>query len=168
MPPLVEVVGVRHRYGDVAALKGVSCNIERAEVFGLLGPNGAGKTTFLSILSGLRSATSGQIRVDGDRLHPGNRALKRKIGLVPQELALYPELTAAENLRFFGALYGIEPKELDRRVTRILGTIGLDERADRRAATFSGGMQRRLNLGIALVPEPTLLLLDEPTAGVDP
>ena len=168
MPPLVEVVGVGHRYGDVTALRDVSFHIERGEIFGLLGPNGAGKTTFLSILSGLRRATAGEIRVDGDRLHPGNRALKRKIGLVPQELALYPELTAAENLRFFGALYGIEPAELERRVSRILETIGLSERADRRASTFSGGMQRRLNLGIALVHEPTLLLLDEPTAGVDP
>ena len=168
MPPLVEVVGVGHRYGDVTALQDVSFTIERGETFGLLGPNGAGKTTFLSILSGLRRSTAGEIRVDGDRLHPGNRALKRKIGLVPQELALYPELTAAENLRFFGALYGIEPAELERRVTRILETIGLAERADRRAVTFSGGMQRRLNLGIALVHEPTLLLLDEPTAGVDP
>jgi ABC-2 type transport system ATP-binding protein len=168
MPPLVEVVGVGHRYGDVVALQDVSFAIERGEVFGLLGPNGAGKTTFLSILSGLRWASAGEIRVEHDRLHPGNRALKRKIGLVPQELALYPELTAAENLRFFGALYGIESAELNRRVTRILETIGLSERAERRAATFSGGMQRRLNLGIALVHEPTLLLLDEPTAGVDP
>jgi ABC-2 type transport system ATP-binding protein len=168
MPFLVEVVGVGHRYGDVTALQDVSFRIERGETFGLLGPNGAGKTTFLSILSGLRPASEGEIRIGGDRLHPGNQALKRTIGLVPQELALYPELTAAENLRFFGALYGIESAELDRRVTRILETIGLGERADRRAATFSGGMQRRLNLGIALVHEPTLLLLDEPTAGVDP
>jgi ABC-2 type transport system ATP-binding protein len=168
MSPLVEVAGVGHRYGDVVALADVSFVIERGETFGLLGPNGAGKTTFLSILSGLRDSGAGEIRIDGDRLHPGNRALKRRIGLVPQELALYPELTAAENLRFFGALYRIDPAELERRVKRILDMIGLSERADRRASTFSGGMQRRLNLGIALVHEPTLLLLDEPTAGVDP
>jgi ABC-2 type transport system ATP-binding protein len=168
MPPFVEVVGVGHRYGAFAALADVSLSIDRGETFGLLGPNGAGKTTFLSILSGLRASSSGSIRVGGERLHPTNRDLKRKIGLVPQELALYPELTAAENLRFFGDLYRIEPAELKRRVTRILETIGLSDRADRRASTFSGGMLRRLNLGIALVHEPTLLLLDEPTAGVDP
>ena len=168
MPPLLEACDVGHHYGKFEALAGVSLTIPAGEMFGLLGPNGAGKTTFLSLLAALRAPTRGEIRLVGQRLTPGNRSLKSMIGLVPQELALYPELTAAENLRFFGALYRLPAAELERRVTNILETIGLTERADGRASTFSGGMQRRLNLGIALVHEPKLLLLDEPTAGVDP
>jgi ABC-2 type transport system ATP-binding protein len=168
MSSLVEVQAVGHSYGDFAALTGVSFSIAAGEIFGLLGPNGAGKTTLLSLLAALRSPTHGAIQLAGQRLHPNHHALKRKIGLVPQELALYPELTAAENLRFFGALYRLPNDELERRVAKILEMIGLTERADARVSTFSGGMQRRLNLGISLVHEPTLLLLDEPTAGVDP
>src|SRR6476620_2951261 len=165
---LLDVRAIGHVYGTMTALADVSFQVHEGEIFGLLGPNGAGKTTLLSILAGLRAPTSGVVTLSGQALKPRQRQLKRRIGLVPQELALYPELTAAENLRFFGELYRLPGPTVERRVTEILDMIGLSERAEQRAATFSGGMQRRLNLGIALVHEPSILLLDEPTAGVDP
>jgi len=167
-PPQFNVQNVGYRYGAAVALAEISFQVRKGEIFGLLGPNGAGKTTLLSILSGLRAPTTGRVFVDGGELDPRRGELKRKLGLVPQELALYSELTAAENLRFFGDLYRLPAELRETRVRMILDMIGLTERADHRARTFSGGMQRRLNLGIALVHEPSVLLLDEPTAGVDP
>jgi ABC-2 type transport system ATP-binding protein len=137
-------------------------------MFGLLGPNGAGKTTLLSIVSCLLRPDAGEVRIDGRKVEAGDRGLRRQIGIVPQELALYGELTARENLAFFGRLYGMAGPALERRVVEVLGMVGLADRADRRVETFSGGMKRRLNLGAALVHEPKLLLLDEPTTGVDP
>jgi ABC-2 type transport system ATP-binding protein len=137
-------------------------------LFGLLGPNGAGKTTLLSIVSCLLDATAGEVRIDGRRASRHDRELRRRIGIVPQELALYEALTAAENLAFFGRLYGLRGAALRRRTGEVLAAVGLEDRADRRVDTFSGGMKRRLNLGAALMHQPRLLLLDEPTAGVDP
>jgi ABC-2 type transport system ATP-binding protein len=137
-------------------------------MFGLLGPNGAGKTTLLSILSCLIEPSGGEATVFGHRLTRENLDLRRLIGIVPQELAIYGELTARENLHFFGELYGLRGQALRRRVEEVLGFIALTDRADKRAGTFSGGMKRRLNLGAALVHSPRLLLLDEPTTGVDP
>jgi ABC-2 type transport system ATP-binding protein len=165
---ILEVFDVHKQYGRTVALNGVSFAVAAGEMFGLLGPNGAGKTTLLSILSCLLSATSGEARVLGHRVTPRDRALRREIGIVPQELALYSELTARENLAFFGRLYGVTGAELRGRVDRVLDAIGLADRADSRVATFSGGMKRRLNLGAALVHAPRLLLLDEPTVGIDP
>ena len=165
---LLEVLDLHKRYGALTALDGVRFEVREGEMFGLLGPNGAGKTTLLSIISCLLDATSGEVVLDGKRVRLADREVRRLIGIVPQELAIYPELTARENLRFFGELYGVKGAELKRRVQRILAAIGLEERADDRASTFSGGMKRRLNLGAALVHEPRLLLLDEPTTGVDP
>jgi ABC-2 type transport system ATP-binding protein len=136
-------------------------------MFGLLGPNGAGKTTLLSILAGLSPASSGEVRLAGQAVHPGNRAVRRLIGVVPQDLAIYGSLTAAENLRFFGELYGLGGALLEQRVQEILQAVGLADRAHERVQTYSGGMKRRLNLGAALVHAPRLLLLDEPTVGVD-
>src|SRR5262249_36176270 len=133
-----------------------------------LGPNGAGKTTLLSILSGLLEATAGQACLLGEPVSPRARALRRQIGIVPQELALYGELTARENLAFFGELYGLTEPALGQRVDEVLEAVGLADRGRQRVDTFSGGMQRRLNLGAGLVHEPRLLLLDEPTVGVDP
>src|SRR5579864_4619572 len=159
--PLLDVRDVHKRYGSLVALDRVSFQIAEGEMFGLLGPNGAGKTTLLSIISGLLQPTSGTVRV----LAPDPR---RAIGIVPQELALYLELSARENLRFFGELYGLRGTELSRRVDEVLAAVGLTDRADGRADRFSGGMKRRLNLGVALVHHPRLLLLDEPTVGVDP
>jgi ABC-2 type transport system ATP-binding protein len=166
--PLVEVIDLRKRYGTVTALGGVSFQVHEGEMFGLLGPNGAGKTTLLSILSCLTAASAGQVRVLGRPVTLSDREVRRLIGIVPQELAVYDGLTARENLLFFGELYGAGGPVLHQRVDHLLATVGLDARADHRVQTFSGGMKRRLNLAAALVHQPRLALLDEPTVGVDP
>lgn len=165
---MLDVVDVRKQYGPVEAVRGVSFQVHDGEMFGLLGPNGAGKTTLLSIISSLLEPTSGTVTLLGSPLVRSDRNVRRQIGIVPQELALYGELTARENLLFVGKLYDITGEELKRRVDEVLEIIGLKERANHQARTFSGGMQRRLNLGMALVHKPKLLLLDEPTTGVDP
>jgi ABC-2 type transport system ATP-binding protein len=166
--PILEVDDVRKSYGKQEALKGLSFQVEDGDMFGLLGPNGAGKTTLLSIISTLLEPSAGEVRLFGERITPDARDLRRQIGIVPQELAVYGELTARENLTFFGELYGIRGPLLRERVRDVLSAIGLEDRADDRVATFSGGMKRRLNFGVALVHRPRLLLLDEPTTGVDP
>jgi ABC-2 type transport system ATP-binding protein len=168
MPPFLEVVDVSKSYGSTVALDGIRFQVDQGEMFGLLGPNGAGKTTLLSILSCLLDATAGEVRLLGQRIEPRNRAIRHQIGIVPQELAIYDELTARENLFFFGELYGLAASELERRCQQILAAVGLTDRAGDRIRTYSGGMKRRLNLGVALVHQPKLLLLDEPTVGVDP
>jgi ABC-2 type transport system ATP-binding protein len=165
--PMLEVRDVRKSYGASVALHGVSFAVAPGELFGLLGPNGAGKTTLMSIVAGLLRADGGDVLLNGRRF-TRQKSLRHLIGLVPQELAIYGELTARENLRFFGQLYGVAGAELEGRVEQILGAVALLDRADDRAGTFSGGMKRRLNLGAALVHRPKLLLLDEPTTGVDP
>jgi ABC-2 type transport system ATP-binding protein len=167
-PSILEVRDLKKSYGSNLALAGVTFNVAEGEMFGLLGPNGAGKTTLLSILSCLIAADSGSARILNHGAAPGNRELCRHIGIVPQELALYGELTASENLAFFGRLYGLRAMDLWRRVGEVLDGVGLSDRANRRVETFSGGMKRRLNLGIALMHRPRLLMLDEPTTGVDP
>ena len=164
----LEVHEVSKQYGATTALDRVSFQVHEGEIFGLLGPNGAGKTTLLSILSCLLEPTSGEVRLLGRPIAPGDRDVRRLIGVVPQELAIYSELTARENLHFFGELYGVRGGELRRRVGHILDAVGLGDKADDRVRTFSGGMRRRLNLGAALAHGPSLLLLDEPTVGVDP
>jgi ABC-2 type transport system ATP-binding protein len=164
----LEVCDLRKLYGDTVALAGVSFQVAEGEIFGLLGPNGAGKTTLLSILSCLLEPTAGEATLDGRPLISSDLGQRRLIGMVPQELALYAELTARENLTFFGELYGLRGPSLSQRVAQVLDAVGLADRADARVQTFSGGMQRRLNLGAGLVHEPRLLLLDEPTTGVDP
>jgi ABC-2 type transport system ATP-binding protein len=166
--PILEVRDLHKRYGATVALAGVSFAVAEGEMFGLLGPNGAGKTTLLSILSCLLPATSGGARILGRRLVPSDSELRRQIGIVPQEVALYGDLTARENLVFFGKLYGVGAQTLRGQVDKVLAAVGLEDSADRRVHTFSGGMKRRLNLGAGLVHQPRLLLLDEPTVGVDP
>jgi ABC-2 type transport system ATP-binding protein len=166
--PILEVLDVHKHYGPTVALDGVRLQVEDGEMFGLLGPNGAGKTTLLSIVSGLLEATAGEVRILGQALLPSSRKLRRLIGMVPQELAVYGELTARENLTFCGELYGLHGPDLTKRVEDVLAAVALADRADERVDTFSGGMKRRLNLGAALVHGPRLLLLDEPTSGVDP
>ena len=166
--PLLKITDLRKRYGQVTALEGVGFEVHAGELFGLLGPNGAGKTTLLSIVSCLLEASSGEARILGRRASTRDRELRRSIGIVPQELAIYGELAARENLNFFGGLYGLSGQRLQRRVDEVLAAVGLTDRAGDRVEGFSGGMKRRLNLGIALVHEPKLLLLDEPTTGVDP
>lgn len=166
--PFLEVLDLRKSYGSLEALKGVRFQVEQGEMFGLLGPNGAGKTTLLSIVSSLLDPTAGEVRLQGQKIVPGNREVRRLLGIVPQELAVYEELTARENLLFLGELYGLSGAAFRKRVEEILTAIGLVERADQAVRTFSGGMKRRLNLGASLVHQPKLLLLDEPTVGVDP
>jgi ABC-2 type transport system ATP-binding protein len=166
--PLLRIVALHKRYGRTQALAGVSFDVQSGELFGLLGPNGAGKTTLLSIVSCLLEPTAGEVFVLGRKVSTRDRSLRNLIGIVPQELAVYGELTARENLAFFGSLYGLSEARLADRVAHVLQAVGLADRADERVDRFSGGMKRRLNLGAALVHEPKLLLLDEPTTGVDP
>jgi ABC-2 type transport system ATP-binding protein len=166
-----QVLGVKalvKRYGGHTVVDGVSFHIEAGETYGLLGPNGAGKTTIISMVAGLIPADSGTIELAGSAMTPASTRVKRHIGLVPQELAIYPDLTAKENLRFFGRLQGLGGQELKKRTQDVLDLIGLADRAGEQTKKFSGGMKRRLNIGIGLLHRPTLLILDEPTVGVDP
>lgn len=155
-------------YGDLVAVRGVSFEVAAGETYGLLGPNGAGKTTTISIVCGLLEPDRGEVLVDGKPLTTRSVRAKGAIGYVPQELAIYPDLTGRENLRFFTRLYGLPSAEARKRVDEVLAVIGLSDRADDPAKEYSGGMQRRLNIGIGLLHRPRLLVLDEPTVGVDP
>ena len=165
---LLRIVDLHKRYGQTTALDGVSFEVQAGELFGLLGPNGAGKTTLLSIVSCLLEPTAGEAFIRGRKASTRDRQLRHLIGIVPQELAVYGELNARENLTFFGSLYGLSGPRLADRVEHVLAAVGLSDRAAERVERFSGGMKRRLNLGAALVHEPRLLLLDEATTGVDP
>jgi ABC-2 type transport system ATP-binding protein len=160
--------GLRKTFGDRIAVDDVGFSIAAGETYGLLGPNGAGKTTTISMVCGLLSRDAGHVSLQGRELDTGTVDVKAAVGFVPQEIALYPDLTARENLRFFGKLYGLSGRTLQARSDRILDTIGLADRANERTDTFSGGMKRRLNIGLGMLNEPALLVLDEPTVGVDP
>ncbi len=164
----LEVDSLTRRHGQLEAVKGISFEIQRGEVFGLLGPNGAGKTTTISVLSTRLRPHRGDARVFGRSIRTDIAALRGTIGLVPQEVSIYPALTAAENVRFFGHMYGVESPVIEHRVDHLLELVGLRGRRDDPAGNFSGGMKRRLNLAVSLVHEPRLLLLDEPTVGIDP
>jgi ABC-2 type transport system ATP-binding protein len=166
--PVLDCQDLRKRFGDRVAVDGVGFSIAPSETFGLLGPNGAGKTTTISMICGLLVRDGGTVTVAGRAVDIGQPEAKRAIGYVPQELAIYPELTARENLRFFGELYGMGGPVLRTRVGEILEVIDLGDRADEATDKFSGGMKRRLNIGIGLLHRPQLLVLDEPTVGVDP
>lgn len=168
MTNVLEAHGLKKSFGDLQAVKGVSLYIAQGETYGLLGPNGAGKTTTISMIAGLLEADGGEVRVGGDVITPKAVGPKARMGLVPQELAIYPDLTAAENLAFFGRLYGMRGDDLKARVGRVLEVVGLTDRANDPTNEFSGGMKRRLNIGIGLLHSPDLLILDEPTVGVDP
>jgi ABC-2 type transport system ATP-binding protein len=165
---LLRVDGLVKSYGARRAVDGVSFQVLAGQTVGLLGPNGAGKSTTVSMLCGLLKPDAGQVLLDGQSVTTGAASVKRRIGLVPQDLALYEDLSAHENLRLFGALYGLKGKPLNERIERVLGLVNLLERAREKPATFSGGMKRRLNIAAALLHDPDLLILDEPTVGVDP
>jgi ABC-2 type transport system ATP-binding protein len=165
---VLEARGLRKAFGSLVAVDDVSLTVDRGETVGLLGPNGAGKTTTISMLCGLLRPDAGDIHVAGERMHPRATRPRRLLGYVPQDLAVYPDLTARENLRFFGRLQRLERRDLDERTAHVLEVTGLADRGDDRVEQFSGGMKRRLNIGIGLLHGPTLLVLDEPTVGVDP
>jgi ABC-2 type transport system ATP-binding protein len=163
----LRVQAVSKRYGTTLALAGVELTVASAETLALLGPNGAGKTTLMRLLAGVERPDSGSVTLEGLG-DPTRPAIRRAIGFAPQALAVYPQLSARENLRFFAELYGVPRVELDARIDYGLSLSDLHGRADQRAGSFSAGMQRRLNLACAVVHRPQLLLLDEPTVGVDP
>src|SRR5262245_8329054 len=165
---VLEVADLHKRYGATVALDGVFLTVEAGEVFGLRGPNGAGMTTLLCIVTGLVRADRGTVAPFSKPFTHDHREMRRLVGLGTKDLSIYPDLTARENLRFFGKLYGLRGKQLESLVDAELAAVGLSDRADDRVATFSGGMKRRLNLAAAVVHGPHLLLLDEPTTGVDP
>ena len=165
---MLAIQGLRKRFGDRRAVDGISFEMAPGEIVGVLGPNGAGKTTTVSMIAGLLRPDEGEVRIDGRPLGGDTDPAKRQLGLVPQELALYDELSARENLRFFGGLYGLAGAALDAAISSALGLVGLQDRATHRVGTFSGGMKRRLNLAAGLLHDPRILLLDEPTVGVDP
>ena len=158
---------LRKSFGSVTAVDGLSLRIEPGEVFGLLGPNGAGKSTTIGMAVGLIRPDSGSVQLDGVG-DPSQPKARRALGVAPQSLAIYDDLSARENLDFFGRLYGITGKELKKRVGEVLDHVGLSSRGTDRVSGYSGGMKRRLNLAIAIIHRPAMLLLDEPTAGVDP
>ena len=155
-------------FGDIQAVQGVNIAIQAGEVYSLLGPNGAGKTTTISILCGLLQPTDGDIVVNGESVVRKPQAVKAMIGLVPQQIAIYPNMSARENLRFWGRMYGLNGKLLHSRVDEVLDLVGLADRAKGATKKFSGGMQRRLNIAIALLHHPQIVIMDEPTVGIDP
>ncbi|MEV1063617.1 ABC transporter ATP-binding protein [Streptomyces sp. NPDC050263] len=165
---LLDCAHLVRRFGDRTAVDDVSLRIAPGETYGLLGPNGAGKTTTIRMVCGLLRPDSGTVRVAGQAVCTDAGPAKRLIGFVPQDVALYPDLSVRENLRFFGRLYRLPRRRLERRVDEVLELIDLGTRAGDRVDSLSGGMRRRLNIGAGLVHAPTLLVLDEPTVGVDP
>ncbi len=165
---MIAVRNLSKRFGELKAVDQISFNVAKGELFGFLGPNGAGKTTTISMVSGLLQPDAGAVTIGEHDLWQTPKAAKRLLGLVPQELALYEEFTARENLSFWGGLYGISRARLKRSMDEILERVGLTERAKEPVSRFSGGMKRRLNLAIGLIHEPQVLLLDEPTVGIDP
>ncbi len=164
----VQIVDLARQFGSVEAVRGITLDIRASETFGLLGPNGAGKTTTLSMLSTLLPPSRGDVRVFGASVLENPAGVRQRVGLAPQQVSLYPKLTGQENLEFFGRLHGLAGASLHRRVDRVLELVGLAPRRGDLVHAYSGGMQRRLNLACSLIHEPRLLLLDEPTAGVDP
>ena len=165
---MLEVINLIKRYGQLTAVDGISFNADRGQTIGLLGPNGAGKTTTVSIVAGLLQPDSGEVLIDGAKVKSDTDPVKLKIGLVPQDMALYEELSARDNLTFFAALYSLAGAKAKSAIDEALTLVGLSDRAGDKVSAFSGGMKRRLNLAGALLHDPEILLLDEPTVGVDP
>jgi ABC-2 type transport system ATP-binding protein len=166
--PILDVRHLRKSFGRLVAVDDVSFTLEAGKLVGLLGPNGAGKTTTVSMVSGLVTPERGDVLIAGKKLGGDTDPAKRRIGLVPQDLALYEELSAVANLKFFGALFGLSGARLDKAIGSAMELVGLADRMKDLVKTFSGGMKRRLNLAAGLLHDPDILLLDEPTVGVDP
>lgn len=168
MSAILEVHKLAKSYGNFDAVKGISFEIHEGEIFSLLGPNGAGKTTTISMLSTLYTPTSGEATICGYSITNDTMAVKKCIGVVPQDLALYEDLSARENLSFWGQMYGLSGKSLKIRIDEVLEQIGLLDKAKLKIKTYSGGMKRRVNIGVGLLHQPRLLFMDEPTVGIDP
>jgi ABC-2 type transport system ATP-binding protein len=168
MAPILEAYHLVKKFGDITAVNQISFNIDQGEIFSLLGPNGAGKTTMISMLSCLITPTEGDASIAGHSIVKDPLGVKRLIGIVPQEIALYDELSARENLVFWGRMYGMGGAALRQRVDQVLGQIGLADKADQRVSTFSGGMKRRVNIAVGLLHRPQVIYMDEPTVGIDP
>ena len=164
----IQVEDLHKDFGEVYAVKGVTFDVNQGEIFSLLGPNGAGKSTTISIMSCLLEPTRGEVFVMDHSIHKDPMGVKRSIGVVPQEIALYPDLSARENLNFWGKMYGLQGGHLAERAAAVLEMVGLADRQKSRVDTFSGGMQRRLNIALALMHEPQVVIMDEPTVGIDP
>ena len=164
----IEVTALDKDFGEVHAVKQVSFHVLPGEIFSLLGPNGAGKTTTISMLSCLLRPTSGDARIMGHSIAQDPMAVKAAIGIVPQEIAVYGDMSLMENLSFWGKMYGLRGAALKKRVDEILETIGLTDRQNGRVGKFSGGMKRRVNIGVALLHKPKIIYMDEPTVGIDP
>ena len=168
MSPILEVKNLLKKYSDLTAVKGISFEIQKGEIFSLLGPNGAGKTTTISMISGLLAPTSGDALIGGFSITGQPLGAKRLLGVVPQEIALYPTLSARQNLEFFGRMYGLRGKDLARRIDTMLDFVELSDRQSDRIETFSGGMKRRINIAAGLLHDPQMIYMDEPTVGIDP
>ncbi len=166
--PLLETTDLVKKFNDFTAVNRINFHIHQGEIFGLLGPNGAGKTTTISMLSTLLKPTSGDATISGHSVVKDSISVRQVIGVVPQEIALYDDLSARENLKFWGRMYKMSGKMLDKRTDQILDQIGLRDREKDRVETYSGGMKRRLNIGVGLLHQPQLLFMDEPTVGIDP
>jgi linearmycin/streptolysin S transport system ATP-binding protein len=165
---VLEVSHLRKSFGGTVAVDDLSFRVAAGEILGLVGPNGAGKSTTMMIVAGARQADSGTVTIAGNAAGRSQQAVNMLLGVVPQDLAVYSDLTARENLEFFGDIYGVPDSELKRRIERVLAQVGLQSHADQLVRTFSGGMKRRLNFGVALIHEPRFVILDEPTVGIDP
>lgn len=166
--PILTTNNLQKQFGNFQAVKGISFSVLKGEIFSLLGPNGAGKTTTISMLSCLIEPTAGSATVSGYTIPQDSLRVRQVIGVVPQEIALYDTLSAQQNLIFWGRMYGLSGKELDRRIDEVLEQVNLRDRAKDRVATFSGGMKRRINIAAGLLHRPQLLFMDEPTVGIDP
>jgi ABC-2 type transport system ATP-binding protein len=166
--PAIEVLGLHKSFGETKAVQGVDFTVQRGEIFSLLGPNGAGKTTTISMLSCLLRPDEGDARVMGNSIRGEQMGVKSVLGVVPQEIAVYEDLTARENLTFWGKMYGLRGGALKSRVEEVLNVIGLQDRAKERVGKYSGGMKRRVNIGVALLHKPKVIYMDEPTVGIDP
>ena len=164
----IEVLGLKKSFGENHAVQGVSFNVNQGEIFSLLGPNGAGKTTTISMLSCLLRPNDGDANIMGHSISTDPMGVKSVLGVVPQDLALYEDLTARENLSFWGKMYGLRGSTLKTRVDEVLNVIGLRDRANERVGKYSGGMKRRVNIGVALLHKPKVIYMDEPTVGIDP
>ncbi|MED4957817.1 ABC transporter ATP-binding protein [Paenibacillus macerans] len=162
----IQIRNVCRKFNDKEVLHGISLDVRRSEIFGLLGPSGSGKTTFVKMIAGIDEATSGEIDVLGTRMPKLN--MMNRIGYMAQSDAMYAELTAKENLEFFGALFGLRGAKMKRRIDEVMALVNLTEHVKRPVGAYSGGMKRRLSLAIALLHEPGVLILDEPTVGIDP